>query len=476
MQMKKISRIFIALALFLTTANINAQQNLRTAYFLDGYTFKYKMNPALAPERSFVSVPLLGNLGLGVESNLGLSTFLYPKGGELVTFLHPSVSNAEAMDAFKNRNSLNVNVNENIFALGFRTGKSFHTIDLSLRADAGIGLPKSFFSFVKEGCSNGTQAWNFNDVNLRLDTRLELAYGFSMNMDWLNVGARVKLLMGYARIDAAVRNMNVAMSEEKWSVKAAGDGFISGPVRIAEDSQTGMIDWLNCEMMSDTEDLLAPLTDKKNIGLAFDLGASVDFLQYFTASLAVNDLGYISWNNVTLAKMPSKAWEFNGLTSLKEDVSGVGDELSALGEDLAGLFNMEKSGEGLKRTVPLAATVHAAIEARMPFYERLSFGLLGTQRIGGAYSWTEGRLSANLAPVNFFSLSCSCAASNFGSSVGAVVNFHFPGINIYAGVDSFLPLMDVVPQYYIPVGHMNTNLALGLDITFGKAVGRYRKY
>jgi hypothetical protein len=36
--------------------------------------------------------------------------------------------------------------------------------------------------------------------------------------------------------------------------------------------------------------------------------------------------------------------------------------------------------------------------------------------------------------------------------------------------------MDVVPQYYIPVGHMNTNLALGLDITFGKAVGRYRKY
>ena len=111
----------------------------------------------------------------------------------------------------------------------------------------------------------------------------------------------------------------------------------------------------------------------------------------------------------------------------------------------------------------------------MPFYERLSFGLLGTQRISGSYSWTEGRLSANLAPVNFFSLSCSCAASSFGNSVGAVVNFHFPGLNLYAGVDSFLPLLNVVPKYYIPVGHLNTNLALGLDITFGKAVGRYRK-
>lgn len=475
MKMKKIVHILFAAALLLPAFNVSAQQNLRSAYFLDGYNFRYKMNPALAPERPFFSMPLLGNLGLGVESNLGLSSFLYPKGDELVTFLHPSVSNTEAMSAFRKRNSVNINVNENILAFGFRTGKCFHTVDLSLRTDAGVGLPKSFFSFIKEGSSNGTQSWNFNDVNMRLDSRLELAYGFSRNMDWLSIGARVKVLMGYARLDAAVSNMDLTLNEEIWSVKAEGDGFISGPVNVAEDPQTGMIDWLNCEFMSDAEDLLAPLTDKKNIGLAFDLGASVDFLKYFTVSFAVNDLGYISWNDVTTAKMPDNAWEYKGLNSLKDDISGAGDELARLGEDLAGLFNMEKSGEGLKKKIPLAATVHAAIEARMPFYERLSFGLLGTQRISGSYSWTEGRLSANLAPVNFFSLSCSCAASSFGNSVGAVVNFHFPGLNLYAGVDSFLPLLNVVPKYYIPVGHLNTNLALGLDITFGKAVGRYRK-
>ena len=66
-----------ALALLLSAVTAIAQQNLRTAYFLDGYTYKYKMNPALAPERSFISVPVLGNLSLGLESDLGLSNFLY---------------------------------------------------------------------------------------------------------------------------------------------------------------------------------------------------------------------------------------------------------------------------------------------------------------------------------------------------------------------------------------------------------------
>ena len=60
--MKKIVHILFAAALLLPAFNVSAQQNLRSAYFLDGYNFRYKMNPALAPERPFFSMPLLGNL------------------------------------------------------------------------------------------------------------------------------------------------------------------------------------------------------------------------------------------------------------------------------------------------------------------------------------------------------------------------------------------------------------------------------
>ena len=76
--MKRISYISLAVALCLTSLSLSAQQNLRSGYFLDGYTYKYKMNPAMAPNRDFFAMPLLGNVGIGMESNLGLSDFLYP--------------------------------------------------------------------------------------------------------------------------------------------------------------------------------------------------------------------------------------------------------------------------------------------------------------------------------------------------------------------------------------------------------------
>ena len=76
--------------------------------------------------------------------------------------------------------------------------------------------------------------------------------------------------------------------------------------------------------------------------------------------------------------------------------------------------------------------------------------------------------------LNFFSLAASYAISDFGSSLGGVVNIHLPGLNIYAGVDSYKPLLNVTPQF-IPIDSINTNVVLGANISFGKAVGRYRK-
>jgi hypothetical protein len=75
-------------------------------------------------------------------------------------------------------------------------------------------------------------------------------------------------------------------------------------------------------------------------------------------------------------------------------------------------------------------------------------------------------------PSSWFSLSASGALSNYGKSAGGAVNIHLPGFNLYAGVDSYLPLLNVTPQY-IPIDSFNTNVTLGLAITFGKANGRY---
>ena len=55
-----------------------AQQNLRSGYFLDGYTYGYKFNPAFQGERGFIALPALGRTSVGVESSLAMSDVIYP--------------------------------------------------------------------------------------------------------------------------------------------------------------------------------------------------------------------------------------------------------------------------------------------------------------------------------------------------------------------------------------------------------------
>ena len=457
-----ISVLILSVALF---TNASAQQNLRTAYFLDGYTYNYKLNPAFAPERPFVALPLLGNIGMGVESNMGLSTFLYPTSdGKLTTFLNKSVGDDQFLNNLKRVNRFNTSINENIIALGFRTGKAFHTIDFSLKAEMSASVPRDLFSYIKIGSAHGQEYWNISRTGIKMNSRLELAYGYSRPIaDWIRVGARVKLLFGLAQGNIFIDNMSISMNSEKWSVVSHGKAELSGPLTFGTVEGGNHIDRI------DTKGEVSSYFSKPNIGLALDLGASFDFLEYFTASVSVLDFGFIGWNRTTTAVMPGGEWVFDGL-ALDE---GVDTQIGNLGKQLLNMLKLEKTGSDVKRTNMLAATIHAGIEARMPFYERLSFGLLATQRVDGPYSWTEGRLSANVAPVNWLSIAGSYAISNFGNSLGGVLNVHLPGFNLYMGMDSFLPLMKVTPQF-VPVNRMNTNLTMGITFTFGKAIGRYR--
>ena len=462
--MKRIINIFtISVSFLAVSVSAFGQQNLRTAYFLDGYTYSYKMNPAMAPERKFTSLPILGNFGAGIESNLAIDNFLYPTGnGKLTTFLNNSVSDEQFLKGLNNLNKLNFSLNETILGTGFSTGKAFHTIDVSLKADAGVAIPKSLFAFMKTGASDGTDTWDISRMGFRANMRMELAYGYSRPIsDWIRVGARVKLLVGMVNANLLIDDLNLKMNGEEWAVTAHGNAEISAPVRFETKPGSNEIDFGEGE----ASDIVGFLK-KPSIGAAIDLGASFDFLDYFTASVSVLDLGFIGWNNTTTAVMPGGKWSFAGFENTGDDNS-INDQLDQLGESLTDMLKMEMTGSQIKKTNGLAATIHAGVEARMPFYEKLSFGLLGTQRIDGISSWTEGRLSANVAPLNWFSAAASFAVSNFGSSLGGVINIHLPGFNLYAGLDSFLPLFNVTPQF-VPIKSMNTNFTFGIAF-LGKA-------
>ncbi len=478
--------IFLVAVLSAAVFQLNAQQNLRTGYFLDGYTYGYKMNPAFQGERGFLAIPVLGKTSVAVESNLSLSALLYPTAdGKLATFLHPDVSADDFLKNMKHGNMILANADLPIIAFGFRTGKSYSTIDLSLRADVGANLSRDLFAFMKIGSSDGTTAWNIGDLGARAEARLELAYGYSRKFgERISAGARVKFLMGLARADIAMDNMDLKLSGEEWAVNAKGTASLSGPVSIstmgetgnaADPSQNDLLDWDSVSVLP-MEDMLNYYKNPTSLGFALDLGVSIDLLRYLTLSASVTDLGFISWGDMMTASTPQAEWSFKGFEDLSfEDGAPIEEQFGSLGDELMNALNVKRDGVSEKASSPLAATAHIGLEARMPFYERLTFGLLGTHRFAGAYSWTEGRLSANLALLRGLGLSGSYAISTMGNSLGAAVNFHAPGFTLFLGLDSFLPLLEVTPKYYIPVKSWNTNVNIGLDIAFGKYNGKYPK-
>ena len=133
-------------------------------------------------------------------------------------------------------------------------------------------------------------------------------------------------------------------------------------------------------------------------------------------------------------------------------------------DDLEDYASFHRRENGAKRTTSLAATLNIGAEYVFPFYDKLRFGFLSSTRINGQYSWSEGRLSANVAPLKWFDAGVNYGLSSFGSSFGWLLNFHPRGFNFFIGMDH---LMGKVSPQFIPVGSANMNVSFGFNVTFG---------
>ena len=87
---------------------------------------------------------------------------------------------------------------------------------------------------------------------------------------------------------------------------------------------------------------------------------------------------------------------------------------------------------------------------------------LSSTRIKGAYSWTEGRLSANWAPLKWIDGGVNFAVNSFTASMGWVLNIHPKGYNLFIGMDHLLGKMS---KECIPLSS-NASVAVGMNITW----------
>lgn len=464
-------------------------QNLNSAYFMDGYTYGHQMNPAHGYSyKGYVSFPMLGNTNIGVQGNLHLGDLIMQRNGKTVTYLHPDVSYDEAMDGFSKRNKMVSDVRLNILSVGFSTKKAFHTIDLGVRSFAGFNVPKDFFEMTK---ALQNKDYDVSDLGVRAMAWVELGYGYSRDLkavEGLRVGGKAKLLFGGGYANFTGKNLSLKLSgKDKWTATADASLDIAAKgITWGEPKQVKRTDANGTEYYEEQIDF--ENVDVKNpglggVGMAFDLGAEWDMqemLPGLKVSAALLDLGFIKWADQIHAENVSKTFEFNGFHNVKTfDNQGsgesLGDQADRLGDDIEDLYAL-RSGESKGKATALGATLNLAAEYKMPFYDKLSVGLLSTTRIQGVYSWNEEKLIATISPIKQIDVAGSVGVGTMGARLGFALNIHPKAFNLFVGTDCNIGKIKMTKQY-VPQ-HSKFNIVAGINFPFGytdKMKDKYRR-
>ncbi|MDE6301133.1 MAG: hypothetical protein K2M19_05415 [Muribaculaceae bacterium] len=458
--MKTIARILVLGGLAAFTLNASAQ-NTNSGYFLENYTYRYQMNPAMGNDKGFVSMPGLGNLNVAARGNLHLKDVLYTVDGKTVLFTNPNIGVEQAMKGFSAKNRLGVNLRENIISVGFKAFKGYNTVSLNARADANVIVPKSFFSLVKEGVTNST--YDIKNLCASATGYAELALNHSHDIKQvpgLRVGAALKFLVPFADVDARFNDAHLTLGEDGWTALTNADVYVNLPKFQFETKMSKE----NREYVSGMNMDGDGNFSTQGFGMAVDLGATYKWTD-FTFSAAVLDLGWMNLSNAHYAStegdrtVNTNAYIFSADGNADNSFSNEWDRLR---DNFETLYQLSDLGTVNSRNHTMAATLNFGAEYELPVYRKLHFGLLSSTRLAGRYTWSEVRISANVNPVKCFSADANVAFGTYGTSFGWMANVHVTGFNFFLGMDHTLGKL---AKQYAPLSS-NASVTLGMNFPF----------
>lgn len=458
-KMKNIVKIAIV-AVAALALGTEADAQLRTAYFMNGSTQRYDLNPALAPSRGFFTIPAVGGLYTSLESNfLSAENFFYPngEGSGVVTYMHKSVSAEEFLSKLPNQNTLEFGLNDQIISIGNYFHGGFWSVGVKLRSETNIDIPKDFFALTKT-LSQGT--YNISGMGIESRNFIEASLGYTFPVqDVFTLGFRAKMLVGLANIRANIDQLDIEIGQESYTAKMAGtlESNIAG---YSFESLTGEVTM---------DDFVGHITNFANfdpsrissIGFAVDAGIEWTFRdEQIRLSAAVNDLGYNAWdaNNSFCATIDNVNFAFNGYDIATNDVKFEKPESIAL------VATPEKaSGK---------TSLHTSIVAGLEYNflgDKMSVGALWNTKMYENRKWNSISGAFTLRPMTWLTASASYSYVNSLGVLGLAANIHSSKFNLFAGVDYIATKYGTAKGGAIPVplNQNSVNFAFGLSIPLG---------
>lgn len=461
--------ILLLIAAMMFLPMVMGAQALKGSYFLDNSLLRNRMNPAFAPRANYFGIPVISNFGVGAYGNVGPADFLYPKNGELYTFLNSNVSVEEFSKNLPNRPALDLDVDTDILNFGFFTAKdSFWSFDLGLRVDGQVGLPHDFFVLAKEGMSSPDQVYTLSGFDFFQTSSLYASIGHSHDFSWLvkglKIGAKVRAFVPFEHIGMSLGESNLALGQDAWQVKTNAYGVVAASfMKMNVDAMSGDSDK---ELFEINTSNLAPA----GFGFSFDIGAEYkmqigSIVDGMTFSFSALDLGSMFFKKEYVQGFESSGEAtYEGMKDI--DLGGdMSESMDALMDEFLALANLKDSQKPRYTSIGTRAKIFAGVE--YPFLkDKMSVGLLYSGKFGYSKGINELTLSYNLNPNKWFNLGLSYSFLNAPKTLGWILEFTpKKGTNFFIGSD--YTFFTVMPDIYLPVDKLWVNMRFGLSFMIG---------
>lgn len=422
----------------------NAQMSY-TGYLMGDNPLSQELNPAFQPEKSYISVPILGNNSFRMRTSMQLDDLIFDTGKDkLTTFMSKgTISKAELMDRVGDGLNCTLDVRLTLLSMGRKVGKNrYQTLEVSFRNNVDLFVAPDVFRSLKD-VENGR--YDFSGTGVSASSMLGVAVSESRKLNSnLTLGLKARVLFGLAHADLRTKDFYVEMSEDRWVAQGHVAANVSG-----FDYKNKTVEYKGKEgSYSAVNSLSMDGLGLNGIGLSVDAGAIYDINSSWSLSASVLDFGFVSWYGNTKAENSGERFEFDGFNNVvfdKEAENSIQKQMDRLSDDMMGMINLQDKGRKNDFRM-LSATINAGAQ-----YKKGKFtgGALFTARIHGKYSWVEGRLQAGIRPWKWCNLVLSPSYSTYGLAIGGMADFKTKGgchiflssdrLDIYRTNKQFIP-------------------------------------
>ena len=476
MKVRNIYKFCLLFFMFAANSNIYGQDPM-SLYFMETIPQLSRINPAMQPRTNvFVA---LHSTNLSFSSDLSFNNLAQKDGNNRYTLIENQFDYKKFYNKLGNAWNIDANSEVNLLGFGFRAGKGYFTFNLSVKADIQNALPSDIFKITETGL---TENLDFSPLRQKTLVYKQASIGYSHEITKkLTLGVNLRPIFGVAALMTDFKTFDVNTGLDKWELVLKGDVYSSIPTVTVTDRPN---DYPEIEADSEKldNDYMEYAKSFSNPGFAADFGAVYKFTDRLTFSAALNNLGFIKWNDNLNSISADGNFFFDGMEINDPDWDSE-KYFDELGEEFRTALNYRTG----KKEFSTSLTPALYVGASYHITNTISAGFLSRSILQKNGMRQNFSLSANIQPYDFVSFTANLNQNvRGGTYAGMGFSLFFGPLQVYLLVDGIpLRYSDVTissqddyfksfTMEYFPTRAKEFTGMLGLNLVFGKKGYRNR--